>query len=165
MGSIDDRGLVRFVLSLLLPLAVPDFFLPYSKSGETANPVGTDEPQAPQEPGFTGLILDSANLHKPWGKALGDIDGDGRPDVAQNGYWLKQPEKPREDGWGRHEVVPWDRTSAVTIKDMNEDGDLDVVFAEQDQAVGFRFGFPCQFSLDEGVAGPACVVDGATKTG
>ncbi|MDB5051711.1 MAG: repeat protein [Fibrobacteres bacterium] len=60
------------------------------------------------------------------GLALGDIDGDGRADVAESGYWLKQPENPRDGEWERHEIVPWDRTSAVAIADMNRDGKGDV---------------------------------------
>jgi chitodextrinase len=74
--------------------------------------------------------------------ALGDMNGDGRPDVVLtpsekpgNTYrtsWYEAPANPKQSRWAEHVIEsPVEGvTHALAIADMDRDGDLDVVTAE-----------------------------------
>jgi hypothetical protein len=65
------------------------------------------------------------------GAAIADINGDGRPDLIQNGCWLECPaDATRGDLWVRHMIAPdWPDMVGVTVADMNEDNRPDVLLA------------------------------------
>jgi hypothetical protein len=63
------------------------------------------------------------------GTALGDLDGDGDLDIAQDGYWLETPADKGTE-WQRHEIAPgWPDDCGVHIVDINHDGRVDVLLA------------------------------------
>jgi FG-GAP-like repeat len=69
------------------------------------------------------------------GSALGDLNGDGRVDIVQNGYWLEQPPNPVSGTWVKHTIVSFPSCS-VAVGDLNGDGRLDVSLAVSEAGVG-----------------------------
>ena len=67
------------------------------------------------------------------GTALGDLDGDGDLDIAQNGYWLENPGKPG-DNWERYEIASgWPSDISVLISDINGDRRPDVLMVPAEE--------------------------------
>ena len=79
---------------------------------------------------------------------VGDINGDGRPDVvltpsesAGNTYrtsWFEAPVDPKSQGWTRHDIETGIETvtHSLGVADIDTDGRLDVVTAEMHQSAG-----------------------------
>ncbi|HTI98155.1 MAG TPA: VCBS repeat-containing protein [Dongiaceae bacterium] len=95
--------------------------------------------------------------------ALGDINGDGRPDVVAASMgegpdamddphqvgdglvWYESPRDPRRDVWLKHVIAPgvaWVHASSIQLADFDGDGHLDICFAEQDQSSRRKDGQP-----------------------
>lgn len=87
--------------------------------------------------------------------AVGDINGDGRPDIVAAGMgegpdkandphqigdglvWYEAPADPRRGAWTKHIIDPtagWVHASSIQLADFDGDGRLDACFAEQDQS-------------------------------
>jgi hypothetical protein len=77
---------------------------------------------------FVSVVIDADNPRTPDCKAVGDIDGDGFPDVIiasseEDGvHWYRYPT------WARHAIRPGGTyTTDMQVADIDGDGDLDVV--------------------------------------
>ena len=68
------------------------------------------------------------------GVYFGDIDRDGRPDVAVPGAWLKTPPDPLTGVWLRYPIAPAAEGDEVLVADLNDDGRLDIVAADAHNA-------------------------------
>jgi len=79
---------------------------------------------------------------------VGDLNSDGRPDVilspsesAGRIAWFEMPRDPLNEGWAEHVIMPSvSYVHRVRISDFNNDGALDVAFAEMDQSNTNRIG-------------------------
>ena len=76
--------------------------------------------------GFTEVIVEDDALPKPWGKALGDLDGDGNLDAlvglfGAGVYWYRYPD------WEKFLVHPDHGGDDLKASDVDGDGHQDVV--------------------------------------
>jgi hypothetical protein len=74
--------------------------------------------------------------------AIGDIDGDARPDlvvteeISRSPYrpahlfWFKRPVDPKNAGWMRTTVMDGFTLKSMDLADMDRDGDLDIITGE-----------------------------------
>lgn len=69
------------------------------------------------------------------GAAFGDVDGDGRVDVIENGYWLQQPTDPVNGTWTKRVIGSFPSCS-VDYADVNGDGRKDVTLAISEVGTG-----------------------------
>ena len=83
---------------------------------------------------FARIILPEA-LQNGEGLGVGDVNGDSRPDILQNGYWLENPPQAANGSWTKHVIdAKLPRQVSVTAFDVNADGRLDVLFAPAESA-------------------------------
>ena len=83
------------------------------------------------------------------GGALGDITGDGRPDVVagqtihhHDVYWFERPDDPRER-WERHLVTDeFEKYHDLAVADVDDDGDPEVVGLSQESPAIFYYDVP-----------------------
>jgi hypothetical protein len=81
-----------------------------------------------QGPGNSWTAVTLANVPLGRGVAIGDINGDGRLDIAAGGGWFEQPVDPVAGEWTRHEFKPTSETGgSIATGDINRDGRLDIV--------------------------------------
>jgi FG-GAP-like repeat len=81
--------------------------------------------------GLVKHVISTKTLN--FGCGVGDINGDGRPDVLRPDAWFEAPADPRNGQWAEH---PWalggpggaaDHTPQILVYDVNADGVSDVV--------------------------------------
>jgi hypothetical protein len=98
-----------------------------------------------QEPGGTFRVVQRMtleNLHED----IGDLDGDGDPDIATNGYWLENPAGDLTRPWTvgvidetwHNQAGDWSRNATkVAVVDLDDDRRSDVLISHSE-----RSGYP-----------------------
>lgn len=83
------------------------------------------------KPGLLRHVISAKAMN--FGAGVGDVNGDGRPDVLRPEAWFEAPADPRKGQWAEH---PWalgarggkvDHTPQILVYDVNADGLNDIV--------------------------------------
>ncbi len=87
------------------------------------------------EDGSRGMLIHVISKEEmALGSGVGDINGDGRPDVLRPEAWFEAPEDPRTGEWKKHPLAvggkedgTFDHTPQIHVYDVNGDGLNDII--------------------------------------
>ena len=100
-----------------------------------------------EEGWYEAVNMTVPNLHE--GMAAGDIDGDGYPDIATNGYWIKSPGADLRESWvlqsidekWHNQTGDWARNATkVFCADIDGDGRREV-FISHSESKGYPLSY------------------------
>jgi len=85
--------------------------------------------------GTRGLIKHQVSTaERPFGGGVGDVNGDGRPDILRPDAWYEAPPDPRKGQWTEHPLAVGsltegqaDHTPQICVYDVDADGLNDIV--------------------------------------
>ena len=85
--------------------------------------------------GKMGLVRHNVSPnHKLWGGGVGDINGDGRPDILRPDAWYEAPADPRNGNWKEHPLAigslteeESEHTPQIFVYDVDRDGLNDII--------------------------------------
>ena len=105
---------------------------------------------APGPISFDHVMVDQRGPTAPWGKAVGEINEDGRPDLVVGGraggglVWYENP------NWQKHVIAVEGAFSTVLeVADVDKDGRNDVVTLMNDRLVWFRNGGGDRWTMED----------------
>jgi len=86
-----------------------------------------------QGPGdhWRGVVLECPHGE---GVAVGDLDGDGDPDVVTGGVWFETVRQSGGVEWAGHRFADWHPNATVAVADLSGDGRPDVALAPSELA-------------------------------
>lgn len=100
------------------------------------------DPADPTKPWKLHDISPPSNYHHfTHGMGVGDINGDGRPDLLEKNGWWEQPEDPTKPGPWKHHPVKFGQNGGAQMYayDVDGDGDNDVITSLNAHAYGLSW--------------------------
>jgi len=85
--------------------------------------------------GTRGIVIHVVDRRRrPWGGGVGDVNGDGRPDLLRPNAWFEAPPNVREGKWKPHPLAlghekegKADHTAQIFVYDVDGDGVNDIL--------------------------------------